>query len=169
MSTPLLTNPPSGILRWFLRAPIQLYRLGLGSVLGGRFLLLNHTGRKSGQAHQAVVEVVAHDRATDTYYIASGWGYKANWYKNLLASPTVTIQVGRRKLSVRAETLSPEAGAQILLNYRVRHPFAARELSRLIGLDIYSGPPEKLDEVVRESLPMIALRPRNQTGQSAVG
>jgi deazaflavin-dependent oxidoreductase (nitroreductase family) len=135
----------------------------LSWLLGKRFILLNHIGRKSGQVHQTVVEVVAHDPASDTYYIVSGWGPKAQWYQNLLAHPLIDVQVGRRKVSVRAETLSPEAGAQRLLEYRHDHPLAARELSRLMGIDINQATPEKLQEIVRHSLPVVALHVQVQS------
>jgi deazaflavin-dependent oxidoreductase (nitroreductase family) len=167
MSPSLISKPPAGLLRWAFRAPIPLYRLGLGWLLGNRFLLLNHIGRKSGQLHQTVVEVVAHDKQTDTYYIVSGWGYKANWYKNLIAIPAITIQVGRRALAVRAETISPTAGVQVLLDYRHQHPLAARELSRLLEIDIHSSDVEKLEGIVREKLPVIALRPQSDNNPVA--
>ena len=41
-------KPPRGLKRLFLRAPIWCYRLELGWIPGKRFLLLTHTGRKSG-------------------------------------------------------------------------------------------------------------------------
>ncbi|HEY80437.1 MAG TPA: hypothetical protein G4O05_05095 [Caldilineae bacterium] len=39
------------------RAPIHLYHLKLGFLLGGRSLLLNPIGRKRGLPRQAVIEV----------------------------------------------------------------------------------------------------------------
>jgi deazaflavin-dependent oxidoreductase (nitroreductase family) len=141
-----------------LRLPITLYRLKLGWLLGQRFVLLQHIGRKSGQVRKTVVEVIGHERSNDTYYIVSGWGYTANWYQNLLATPLITIQVGRRKLDVRAETVSPSEGAQVLLDYRQKHLLAARELSRLMGLNIIAATPEELEKIVHESLPIVALR-----------
>ena len=154
------SKAPTGLLRWLLRVPITLYRLGLGGLLGGRFLLINHVGRKSGQMRQTVVEVAGHDRDSDTYYVASGWGYKSNWYRNLLAHPDVSIQVGRRKLSVHAENLRPEAGAQVLEAYRKHHPFAAGELGGFMGLDIGKASDDELAAIVRDSLPIIAFRRR---------
>lgn len=153
----LASKAPTGLLRWLLRFPITLYRLGLGGLLGGRFLLINHVGRKSGQMRQTVVEVAGHDRDSDTYYVASGWGYKSNWYRNLLAHPDVSIQVGHRKLSVHADNLSPETGAQVLLAYRKQHPFAARELGGFMGLDIGKASADELAAIVRDSLPIIAF------------
>jgi deazaflavin-dependent oxidoreductase (nitroreductase family) len=157
----LVSSSPEGLMRWLFRAPIFLYRIGLGCLLGERFVLLHHIGRKSGQMRQTVVEIIGHEQASDTYYIVSGWGYKAQWYQNLLATPTITIQVGRRKLVILAETLSPQKGAQILLDYRKKHPIAARELSSFMQIDIQNSSVTELENIVQDSLPIIALCPRN--------
>ncbi len=133
MSEQLLTLPrPRGILRWFLRLPIGLYRARLGFLLGDRFLMLTHVGRKTGQLHQTVVEVVQHDLATDTYYVVSGWGEKASWYQNIMAHPQATIQVRNQKLTAMAERVSTDKGAQIMMDYARKHPFALRELARIM-------------------------------------
>ena len=42
-------EPPTGLARLLWRAPIWMYRLHLGRLMGGRFLLLHHTGRVSGK------------------------------------------------------------------------------------------------------------------------
>ncbi len=54
-------RPPSGVSRALFRAPIYLYRLGLGWLFGKRILLLNHIGRVSGKQRQVILEVVEHD------------------------------------------------------------------------------------------------------------
>jgi deazaflavin-dependent oxidoreductase (nitroreductase family) len=156
----LVAKPQSSSLRVLLRLPIAMYRLKLGWLLGGRFVLLEHIGRKSGAVRKTVVEVVGHEKASDTYYIVSGWGKKANWYQNLLAAPNIAIQVGKRRLNVCAETLSPAEGTRIVLDYRRKHPLAARELSRLMRMKLYDKTPEELEEIVQTSLPVVALRPR---------
>ena len=153
-------SPPKGVLRWFLRAPLFLHRVGLGWIMGKRFLVLEHSGRKTGKPRKTVLEVVLHDREDDKYYIASGWGYRADWYLNITAQPEITIHVGRRKLTVRAQTLTPEAGAGILVRYREKYPAAARELSRLMGIPMDQAPLDELIAIVRDSLPIIALEPR---------
>lgn len=48
---------PRGLLRWFFRMPIWLYRFGLGRLLGERFLMLTHMWRKSRRLHM-LAEVV---------------------------------------------------------------------------------------------------------------
>jgi hypothetical protein len=55
------STSPTGLSRLLWRAPIWLYRLGLGGLLGSHFVLLNHVGRKSGQPRQTVLEVVDRD------------------------------------------------------------------------------------------------------------
>lgn len=54
---PIGNKKPRGLLRLGFRLPIWLYRLNLGWILGERFLLLTHTGRKSGLVRQTVIEV----------------------------------------------------------------------------------------------------------------
>ncbi|HEU5434459.1 MAG TPA: hypothetical protein VFU81_22495, partial [Thermomicrobiales bacterium] len=56
--------PPAGVTRLLARAPIWLYRLHLGRLLGHHALVLTHRGRKSGKARQAILEVVRYDPAT---------------------------------------------------------------------------------------------------------
>ncbi|MEZ4615481.1 MAG: nitroreductase family deazaflavin-dependent oxidoreductase [Caldilineaceae bacterium] len=106
---PNLPSPPTGISRFLFRLPIQLYRLHLGWLLGRRFVLINHIGRKSGQVRQVVVEVVRHDQTTDSYIVCSGFGRQAQWYQNLLATPAVTIQVGAQQNGGPCRTARPSS------------------------------------------------------------
>ena len=129
-------KPPTGLNRLFFRAPIWLYRWGLGWLLGKRFLLLNHVGRTSSRPRQAVVEVIARDESRGHYYVASGYGSQSQWYQNLLATPQVTIVVGRKKLAVKAVPLSPTESGAVLLDYGRRHPTALKNLARLVGYEI---------------------------------
>jgi len=152
-------QPPSGLSRILWRLPIWLYRARLGWLLGQRMLLLNHVGRKSGLPRQAVLEVVRHDKESDSYMVASGFGEKSQWYQNLLNTPEVTIQVGWRKLAVVAEVLSPEARADEMADYAKRHPKAARYLMRLIGYQV-DGSEEQYRAMGREVIPFVAFRKR---------
>jgi deazaflavin-dependent oxidoreductase (nitroreductase family) len=117
---------PSGLTRVMLRIPIYLFRLGLGRLFGERLLLLNHTGRITGKSRRTVLEVVDHDSADDTYVVASGWGLKAAWYRNVLEYPDVTIEVGARTLAVTAIPPGKDEGAEIFVQYAARHRSVAR-------------------------------------------
>lgn len=158
METQINRKPVTGLRRLLFRAPIFLYRIGLGGLLGRRFLLLHHTGRKSGQLRQAVLEVVKYDREADTFYIAAGFGRKSDWFLNIKAQPEVQIQVGWRKMAVTAVPLTPEASGEAMVDYARRHPTAAKNLGRLIGFEASSE--EEFRQVGRASIPFIALPPR---------
>jgi deazaflavin-dependent oxidoreductase (nitroreductase family) len=157
-STP--PTPPTGISRFLFRLPIWLYRLGLGWLLGGRFVLINHIGCKSGLPRQVVVEVVRHDKSTDSYIVCSGFGPKAQWYQNLLAMPDVTIQMGAHKLAVHAEPLTREAGGAEMVDYAQRNPVAARNLGKFLGFPVDGSAAGY--RAAGEALPFVALRPRPQ-------
>ena len=155
MNTIQLPQPPRGFKAKLWRAPIWFYRIGLGSLFGKRFLLLTHIGRKSGQPRQAVIEVVEIDSQTDTYYSVSGFGEKAHWFQNIMYTPDVNIQVGRRKMSAHAERLSLEGGEAILSEYARQHPTALRELSKFLNIS-YDGSQESL-HAMAQALPVIAF------------
>ena len=155
MTTIQLPHPPRGWKAGFWRAPIWFYRLGLGGLLGKRFLLLNHIGRKSGQPRQAVLEVVKIDTQSNIFYSVSGFGEKAHWFQNIMHMPDVNIQVGWRKMSVHAERLSLEEGEQVLLEYAQKHPTALRELSKILNIS-YDGRPETI-HAMAQVLPVISF------------
>jgi len=119
--------------RLFFRAPIMLYRIGLGGLMPMQ-LLLTTVGRKSGQPRQAVVDVLRHDAATDTYYVASAYGAHSDWYRNLQANPAVCVQVRRRRFPARATTLPQEEAEQVLLDHWRHHRLYSRATLRLVGL-----------------------------------
>lgn len=151
-------QPPRGFMRWLFRLPIGLYRMHLGWVLGGRFLLLRHIGRKSGLPRQTVVEVVCHAAADDTYIIASGFGERTDWLRNLAHNPDVTIEVGRRKLAVRAQRLTLDEASAELRAYARRYPRAAQALGRFMGVTLDGS--EAGVAAAAQAIPVVALRPR---------
>jgi deazaflavin-dependent oxidoreductase (nitroreductase family) len=125
--------PPRGVVRWLARLPIYLYQIGLGRLLGSRFLRLKHTGRVSGMPRFTVLEVVDDDPEAGTYVVASGWGERSDWVKNIQADPRVEVEVAGRSFPATAHRLPPDAAAQVMLSYGRKHPFALRELASVMG------------------------------------
>lgn len=146
---------PSGPLRWLFRAPIILYRLRLGWLLGKRFLLLQHTGRKSGRQRQTVLEVLRYDRENDRYLVASAFGEQAQWFQNIMHDPAVQLAVGGGRLAAQAVRLPQEEATRELVRYARAHPWATRLLSRFLGL-AWDGSAEGAGSVARQ-MPIIAL------------
>lgn len=150
-------HPPAGFARFVFRIPIHLYRLRLGWLFGARLLLLNHTGRVSGKPRQTVLEVAEHDG--DSYVVASGWGPTAAWYRNVLHTPEVTIQVGTRTIPVTATPLDKEDGAQVFLRYGSRHRSAAKYmLPRVLGVSVDGSDADF--RAVGRHLPFVRFTPR---------
>lgn len=127
-------EPPRGLRRLLWRAPIRLYQVGLGPLLGGKFMLVTHTGRVSGMPRQVVVEVVHSDE--HGYVSASGFGKRADWYRNVMANPRVTLQTGGRRLRATAYPVDADEGAAIMARYAARHPRAARGLCKIMGFAV---------------------------------
>ena len=149
-------KPPGGFLRAFARAPIGFYRLGLGWLFGGRFLMLTHIGRVTGKHRNVVLEVVRNDAKDDTFYVASGWGEKSDWLLNIGKDPNVNVGFKRRSFPAIAERLSVDDAELEMLDYGRRHTAALMQLARVMGYRI--EPTETDYRELGRCVPMIRLR-----------
>lgn len=158
MATPLVDRGrPRGPLRWLLRAPIALYRARMGWVFGSRFLMLTHTGRKSGAPRRTVVEVVDHDEAIDTYFIASGWGDASDWLQNITKTPRVRVSVGTRSFETDAVRLPVADAVRALDRYAKRHRKAFARLGKMMVGRPLAATLEDC-RVLADRVPLVALR-----------
>lgn len=139
-------------VRWLVRAPIWIYRARLGALFGGRLLMLEHRGRRSGRRRYVVLEVV--DRPQPgTYVVVSGFGRAAQWYRNIEADPRVRLYLGSRgPTQAEARPLGGEQAAASLRRYAAAHPRAWASLrpvlERTLGARIAADGTE---------LPMVGL------------
>ena len=118
--------------RWIVRVPVGLYRARLGFLLGSRLLMLEHTGRKSGARRYVVLEVVGHPRP-GSYVVVSGFGDRAQWFRNVRADPRVRVFAGsRRPTPATARLLSTVEAAAALTAYAARHPRAWASLKPVL-------------------------------------
>lgn len=160
---------PEGWRRFLFRLPVRLYQARLGWLLGQRFPLLEHIGRKSGQPRQAVIEVVARDDPYGpSWTVASGFGPKSAWYQNLRVTPRATIQVGARRHDVAARFLSPEEGGELMAQYAVRHPRVARRLSAFMGFEVTEGSAEEFRRVGK-SIPFVRFESTHRSSAVSDG
>ncbi|MFG2309868.1 nitroreductase family deazaflavin-dependent oxidoreductase [Streptomyces sp. NPDC048566] len=126
--------PPTGWRRRLARLPVFLFRVGLGPLFGRRLLVLHHRGRVTGLDRRVALEVVARGRHPVHWIVASGFGPRSDWYRNLLAEPKTVIQFGNRHHAVTARFLEPEEGALVMADYGRRHPRAARRICAFLRL-----------------------------------
>lgn len=149
---------PGKLSRLFFRAPILLYRLKLGWLMGKRFVRITHTGRKSGLPRDVVVEVVDYIPEDNTFMVAAAWGDRSDWYRNIIQTPEVMVQVGNKRWPGIAVRLDEPEAREALANYAQRHTTAFRSLTKVLGFES-----EDIDTSVSEmarELPLIALRSR---------
>jgi deazaflavin-dependent oxidoreductase (nitroreductase family) len=110
--------------RRLMRMPIWLYRARLGFLFGTRMLMLEHIGRTSGARRYVVLEVIGHP-SPDVYVIASGFGERAQWFRNLTANPHVRVSVaGHGPRAATARRLAGTEADAALADYVRRHPRA---------------------------------------------
>jgi deazaflavin-dependent oxidoreductase (nitroreductase family) len=151
-------DPSRGLLRFGLRFPIYLYRLHLGWLLGNRFLMLTHIGRKSGRPHQTVLEVVSYDRQSNTFVIASGWGEKSSWYKNITKNNQVQVTTRNGHFKATANRLSVEEARHQLLDYAHKYPMAFRELAGMM-VGVRGENDEENCDILARTIPLFSLIP----------
>jgi deazaflavin-dependent oxidoreductase (nitroreductase family) len=151
---------PGPLLGPLLRAPAFLYSIGAGRLLGHRFLLLTHRGRRSGRSYRTVLEVIEWEPAAGEAVVMSGFGPRSNWYLNALAGGAQEVRIGR--LAFAPETRQIEAGeaSALLAAYERRNrllaPIVRSVLSRLADLD-YDGSDAARRELLAR-LPLLGLR-----------
>ncbi|WP_402463676.1 nitroreductase family deazaflavin-dependent oxidoreductase [Isoptericola aurantiacus] len=144
--------------RWAVRAPIRLYRAGLGFLLGSRMLLLQHRGRSSGEPRFVVLEVS--ERPTPgTIRVVAGLGPRSQWYRNVLAEPRVLVSTGRRRdVRATAHPLPPDQGAEMLRRYAKDNPAPWSALEPVVTEWAEPLAAEQGEEDWRRVVPVVELR-----------
>ena len=130
-----------------LRAPLCLYKLGWGPALNWLpLLILTTRGRNSGLARHVLVEYRRHG---SKYYIVSGWGADADWYRNIQQDNRVTIQRGEHIVDARAQRVDDPAEALRALYMFSRNSWIYESLFARMS-SAQAGDLNTLAEVVEE-------------------
>jgi deazaflavin-dependent oxidoreductase (nitroreductase family) len=139
------------------RAPLPLYRAGLGWLMGHTFLVFVHVGRKTGTPHATAAMVLSRDRRTGEVVICSAWGPHTDWIRNLRAHPAVQVQIGRATFVPQQRFLTADEAFAVAATFRRDHPWRMQVLRRVLGwADLRS------DAAVREFIstrPFVGFRP----------
>jgi deazaflavin-dependent oxidoreductase (nitroreductase family) len=147
-----------------LRLPVVLYDIGAGRLLGHRFLLLTHRGRRSGRLYRTMLEVVHWDPSKREAVVMSGFGPSANWRLNVLAGGAVEVQIAGLRFAPVVRSLEREEAVHAVEDYERRNrlagPIVRGVLSRLAGFR-YDGSAEARERLV-EALPLLAFSRGNR-------
>jgi deazaflavin-dependent oxidoreductase (nitroreductase family) len=93
-----------------------------GFFAGAPMLLLHHTGAKTGAER---VNPLIYQQVGDSYAIfasAGGQPRDPQWFRNLLAHPDVTVEVGATTVPVRARMANQAERAPIWATQKERFP-----------------------------------------------
>jgi deazaflavin-dependent oxidoreductase (nitroreductase family) len=107
---------PARLMVELQKATTRGHRLLLQSPLGpllsrtpmGRYLVLHTTGRRSGEPRQTPL---SYTKDGDAYVVIASDGgapHHPDWYLNLEDDPDVEVEIGGRRLPVRAESVTGE-------------------------------------------------------------
>lgn len=109
---------------------LDMWRLGLGSLInawpevGGRIMVITHTGRKSGLRRQTPVNYALIDGEV---YCTAGFGAISDWYRNMQADPRVEVWLPDGWWEGEARDVTEEAGyLEKLRQVLIASGFAAR-------------------------------------------
>jgi deazaflavin-dependent oxidoreductase (nitroreductase family) len=146
-----------------LRLPAFLYRAHLGFLLGHRFLLLRHRGRRTGRRYDTVLEVLRYDPDTDESIVMAAWGPTSEWMRNVEAGTAEAVHTGRHSYAPSHRRLDQDEAASVLAAYERRHralaPIVRIVLSGFLGWR-YDGTDDARRRAV-DRLPLVAFRPQD--------
>lgn len=115
--------------KYFNRFMLLMWRLGMGPLLNmgpamaGRYMVLTHTGRKSGLKRRTPVNYAVVDGEV---YCTAGFGSVSDWYRNLIANPQVEVWLPDGWWAgVAEEVTHPEVRLPLLRKVLIGSGFAA--------------------------------------------
>jgi len=128
------------LFKVFNRFMILLWKLGLADWINlwpsvfGQFMVITHTGRKTGFRRLTPVNYAIID---GEIYCCSGFGISADWYRNILSNPTVEVWLTEGRWIGEAKDVSDDPN----------FPFILREVLRASGFaaPLFGVDPKKLN------------------------
>jgi deazaflavin-dependent oxidoreductase (nitroreductase family) len=113
LNTPVYTEQQMRTLRRFFHTMngfmVFMWKIGMGRMLNawpaviGRIMIIRHRGRKSGKEYLTPVNYAIVD---EHIYCMAGFGSQTDWYRNVIASPSVRLRLPQGWRGVRASDVS---------------------------------------------------------------
>lgn len=148
-------SKPAGLFKHFLHAPTWLYRCHLGFVVGKRFLMIEHRGRKSRKLYRTVLEVAGRNQNRGEWIVNSGTGPNADWYRNVKAGGVDAVSIGSARRPAGVRFLQADEAASVFADYERAHRKAAAKLMDMMGVS-YDGTEVGRIEMMHK-IPMVAF------------
>ena len=114
-----------------------------------------------------VLEVIGREPASGGLRIASAWGRRAEWFRNLEVDPSVEVYVGRRRFTGTVTVLAEPEAQDAFRDYASAHPLAYRTfIGPLLLGRRPTGATDELTELARV-VPILVVRPARGSGDAA--
>jgi deazaflavin-dependent oxidoreductase (nitroreductase family) len=134
---------PRFLWRLMMIGPKLIYRLGLGWIIGDQILLLTTTGRVSKLPR---VTPLQYESVDGGHVIGSARGLEADWVKNILKDPRISVKLGRNQFEAVGRVISePDEVADFLEQRYANNPNFMKILFWMQG---YRGPLQR-DDFIR--------------------
>lgn len=155
--------------KFFNRFMLLLWRLGLGRWVNawpdvsGRFMVITHTGRKTGIRRHTPVNYTIAD---GEIYCTAAYGSMADWYQNMMAHPEVEVWLPDGWWAGLAEDVTDiDVRISLMRQILIASGFAARA----VGIDPNTLTDDELDSVTAKYRLIHIRRTGARTGPGGPG
>jgi deazaflavin-dependent oxidoreductase (nitroreductase family) len=155
--------------KYFNQFMLLLWRLGLGTWMSlwpegfGRYMVITHTGRKTGMRRQTPVNYTVVDGEV---YCTAGFGQISDWYRNIMRNPNVEIWLPDGWWEATAEEVTDPQARLPLMRQVIRDSGFA---GRLAGIDAGRISDEELDNFTSDYRLIHLRRTAPRTGPGGPG
>jgi deazaflavin-dependent oxidoreductase (nitroreductase family) len=146
-----------GVFKQFNKGMLLIWRLGLGQWLnawpdvGGRILVITHTGRVTGLKRRTPLNYAIID---GDIYVTAGFGSRSDWFRNLKANPEVQVWLPQGWWSGVAEEVTDPSQRLTLMRQVL---IGSGIVAPLFGIQPKTMTDEQLDQVT-ESYRLVRIR-----------
>jgi len=165
----LQTNNARTIFRYINKLMLINWRLGLGPWLSlwprgtGQYIVITHTGRKSEKKYHQPVNFA---EINGDLYCVAGFGSRSDWYRNIMANPSVEVWTPEGWWVGTAEEVT---GVDRTMNKMRQILICSGFAAKLAGIDPEKKSDEALDEFTNDYCMMRIHRAAARTGRGGPG
>ena len=147
---------------WLWRLGFRRWVNGWPSV-GGRIMVITHTGRKSGLRRQTPVNYAEVD---GEIYCTAGFGSVSDWYRNMLVNPQIEIWLPNEWWAAEAQDISRSEQRLVLLRQVI---IASGIVGPMMGVDPHKMSDADFDRVTTDYKLVHIQRIKRLSGQGGPG
>jgi deazaflavin-dependent oxidoreductase (nitroreductase family) len=123
---------PNAVTAWMYRMVPKLPK----RMRPKNMMVLHHVGRRSGQPRTTGLQQIYHDSDKGTYFVAAAYGPKSDWWRNVVADPHVSIEVGGTSVEAVAEPVNSQEAVTVMEAAIEEKPRLRDQAFKHAGVDV---------------------------------